>query len=171
MRKGTGKSVPGTPEYFRFSISGWQLKIVNRKSEIENLTRARFHRPDAGNGLNDLARASIRAARTLESHIKFWEITPHMELLSDRAPNEAYLAAKPGECYALYFTNGGSVGLDLSSAPGAFNITWISISMGRIVESSEKGGYRLMDKTIEGGRVATLQAPYKGGWVAAIVKD
>jgi hypothetical protein len=51
-----------------------------------------------------------------------------------------------------------------------YSITWISISMGRAVESSEKGGYRLMDKTIEGGQVVTLSAPYKGGWVAAIVK-
>ena len=132
---------------------------------------ARFHRPDAGNGLNDLAKASIQAARLLESRMKFWHITPHMELLSDRTPNEAYLAAKPGQCYALYFTNGGSVSLDLTGAPGTFDITWISVAMGRIVESSQRGGYRLMDKAIEGGRVVTLSAPYKGGWVAAIVKQ
>jgi len=97
--------------------------------------------------------------------------TPHLELLSDREPNEAYLAAKPGERYAVYFTNGGSVRLDLSNAPGHFNISWISVAMGRTVESSQPGGYRLMDKTIEGGRVVTLSAPYKGGWVAAIVKQ
>ncbi|MDI6451658.1 hypothetical protein [Anaerobaca lacustris] len=132
---------------------------------------ARFHRPDSGNGLNDLAKASIQAARLLESRMKFWLITPQMELLSDRSPNEAYLAAKPGECYALYFTNGGSVSLDLTGAAGTFDITWISIAMGRIVESSQRGGYRLMDKTIEGGQIVTLQAPYKGGWVAAIVKQ
>jgi len=132
---------------------------------------ARFHRPDSGNGLNDLAKASIQAARLLESRIKFWDVTPHMELLSERSPNEAYLAAKPGERYALYFTNGGSVSLDLTGAPGAFGITWISIAMGRTVESSQHGGYRLMDKTIKGGSIVTLSAPYKGGWVAAIVKQ
>jgi hypothetical protein len=132
---------------------------------------ARFHRPDAGNGLNDLAKASIKAARILESQIKFWDIAPHMELLSDREPNEAYLAAKPGERYALYFTNGGSVGLDLSSAPGTFGITWISVAMGRTVESSQAGAYRLMEKTLEGGRVVTLSAPYKGGWVATLVRE
>jgi len=131
---------------------------------------ARFHRPDAGNGLNDFAQASIKAARLLEGQINFWEIEPIMELLSDRNTNEAYLAAKPGERYALYFTNGGSVKLDLSRAPGTYNIAWISVSMGRIVESSRRGGYRLMDKTIEGGRVVTLAAPYKGGWVASLVK-
>lgn len=132
---------------------------------------ARFHRARSGNGLNDLAKACIQAARLLESRIKFWDITPHMELLSDRAPNEAYVAAKLGESYAVYFTNSGAVGLDLTNAPGVYDITWISVSMGRVVESSAKGGYRLVDKTLEGGSIVTLNAPYKGGWLAALVKQ
>ena len=131
---------------------------------------SRFHRPDSGNGLNDFAQGSIKAARILESLIKFWDITPQMGLLSDREPNEAYLAAKPGQSYALYFTDGGSVGLDLSDAKGPFEMTWISVSMGITTRTSATGGYRLSKKTIEGGRVVTLSAPYKGGWVAALVK-
>jgi len=131
---------------------------------------ARFHRPDAGNGLNDFAKGSIKAARILESLIKFWDITPQMELLSERQSNEAYLAAKPGESYALYFTNGGSVGLDLSGATGSFDVTWISVSMGVRTRTSAAGGYRLMKKTVAGGGVVTISAPYKGGWIAAIVK-
>ena len=132
---------------------------------------ARFHRPDSGNGLNDFARASIKAARILEGLIKFWDITPQMDLLSDRESNEAYLAAKPGEQYALYFTNGGSVELDLSGTTGAFDVTWISVSMGVCVQTAAALGYRLMEKTIEGGGVVPISAPYKGGWVAAIVKQ
>jgi len=131
---------------------------------------ARFHRPDAGNGLNNFAKASIKAARILEGLIKFWDITPQMALLSGRESNEAYLAAKPGERYALYFTNGGSVGLDLSGVKGSFDITWISVSMGVPIQTSAAGGYRLMNKTIQSGSVVTLSAPYKGGWVAALVK-
>jgi len=130
----------------------------------------RFHRPDAGNGLNDFAKGSIKAARILEGLIKFWDITPQMKLLSDRESNEAYLAAKPGESYALYFTDGGSVGLDLSGAKDTFDVTWISVSMGVPIRTSAAGRYRLMNKTIQGGRVVTLAAPYKGGWVVAIVK-
>ena len=131
---------------------------------------ARFHRPDAGNGLNDLAKGAIMAARILESKIKFWDVTPQMELLSDRESNEAYLAADPGKSYALYFTNGGSVKLDLSEAPGPFEITWISVSSGVTTRTWAAGRHRLMPNTIEGGRTVTLSAPYKGGWVAAIVK-
>ncbi|PIY41649.1 MAG: hypothetical protein COY42_17035 [Armatimonadetes bacterium CG_4_10_14_0_8_um_filter_66_14] len=158
--------------YYTFGTGGPEDGIERFWRDIlGGSASARFHRPDAGNGLNDFAKASIQAARLLEGRIKFWDITPQMELLSDRAPNEAYLAAKPEERYAVYFTNGGSVKLDLTKAPGTYTITWISVSMGRVVESSAKGGYRLMDKTIEGGRVVTLSAPYKGGWVAAIVKQ
>jgi len=121
----------------------------------------RFHRPTSGNGLNDRAQASIKAARLLESVIKFWDIEPHMELLKDRNPNEAYLAAKPGEQYMLYFTYGGSVGLDLSDSKGTFTLKWISVTEGKWLGKEE---------TIEGGNIVTITAPFKGGWVAAIVK-
>lgn len=93
-----------------------------------------------------------------------------MELLSEREDNEAYLAAKPGERYALYFTDGGSVGLDLSDAPGAFDVTWISVSLGMTTRTSAAGGWRLTKKTIQGGAVVELSAPYQGGWVVALVK-
>ena len=132
---------------------------------------ARFHRPDAGNGLNDFAKGSIKAARLLEERMKFWDIAPQMDLLSDRKENEAYLAAKPGEQYALYLTDGGSVKLDLSDASGPFDLTWISVSLGMPVQTSATLGYRPLEKVISGGNVVTLAAPYKGGWIAALVKQ
>ena len=153
---GTGGPEDGVERFWRNLIGG--------------SAAVRFHRPDSGNGLNDLAKASIKAARILERLIPLWECAPHMELLSHRSANEAYLTAKPGKYYALYFTNGGSVGLDLSDAPGTYEVTWISVSMGIIVRTSQAGGYRLLDRTINGGKVVMLSAPYKGGWVAAIVK-
>ena len=61
-------------------------------------------------------------------------------------------------------------GLDLSGATGSFDVTWISVSMGMPTRTSAAGGYRQMKKTIEGGGVVTMSAPYKGGWVAAVVK-
>lgn len=121
---------------------------------------SRFHRPTSGNGLNDRAKATIKAARLLESLIKLWDIKPHMELLRDREPNEVFLAAKPGEQYALYFTWSGSVGLDLTGTSGPFIVRWISGTEG-VWGKEEK---------IEGGKVVTLTAPYKGGWIAAITR-
>jgi len=127
---------------------------------IGGAASARFHRPDSGLGLSAPAANSIRAARKLESLVKLWDLQPANELLSDRAENEAYLAARPGRAYALYLTDGGSVGLDLRKAPGPFEVRWINIGTGE------------WDKrdTLQGGGVATVAAPAKGHWVAAVVK-
>ncbi len=127
---------------------------------IGGAASARFHRPDSGLGLSQPAVATIRAARKLESLIKFWEVEPANDLLSDRENNEAYLAAKPGRAYALYFTDGGSVGLDLKNAPASFDLHWIDIGTG-------EWGKR---ETIRGGNVVILNAPSKGHWAAALLK-
>jgi hypothetical protein len=157
--------------YYNFGTGGPEDGVERFwRNILGGSASSRFHRPDAGNGLNDFAKASIKAARNLESLIKLWDITPQMGLLADRESNEAYVAATPGERYALYFTNGGSVGLDLSDATGSFDVTWISVSMGVPTRTSAAGRYRLMEKTIQGGRVVTVSAPYKGGWVAAVAK-
>lgn len=122
---------------------------------------ARFHRPDSGLGLSAPASAAIRAARKLESLIKLWDVAPANELLSERENNEAYLAAKAGQSYALYFTAGGSVGLNLKAAKGTFDVRWIDIRTG-------EWGRR---EQIQAGSTVTLVAPAKGPWVAAIVKS
>jgi hypothetical protein len=122
---------------------------------------ARFHRPDSGLGLSELAKASLRAARKLESLLELWEVEPANQLLRDRADNEAYLAARPGRTYALYFPDGGSVGLDLTAAPGRFTVRWIDIAAG-------DWGRR---ETIAGGATTTITAPGKGHWLVAVVRE
>jgi len=111
-------------------------------------------------GLSDPAKASLLAARKLESLIKLWNLEPANHLLSDREKYEAYLAAKPGHAYALYFTDGGSVGLDLKNSPGPFEVRWLDIATG-------EWGKR---DSIAGGEIVTLNAPAKGHWVVALVK-
>ena len=71
---------------------------------IGGAAAARFHRPDSGLGLSAPAANSIRAARKLESLIKLWDVEPANQLLSERANNEAYLAARPGRrlCVVLH---------------------------------------------------------------------
>ncbi len=121
---------------------------------------ARHHRDGGGIGLQPVAQACIRAARKLESRIRIWSVTPRIDLLDQREENEAYLAVDPGKAYALYFTDGGSVRLDLRDAPGAFDLRWIDIGSG------EDAG---QDK-LQGGSAVILTAPGKGGWVAAITR-
>jgi len=130
------------------------------RSVIGGAASARFHRPDSGLGLSNLAKASIRAARKLESRIKLWDVEPANHLLRQRENDEAYLAAKPGTAYALYFTNGGSVELDLTQETGAFQGKWINICTGEWAD----------DFGIMGGTAVNITAPTSGGWVAVIVR-
>lgn len=138
----------------RDGVERWWRHIIGGAAS------ARFHRPDSGLGLSVPAQASIRAARKLESLIKLWEVEPANELLSDRSVNEAYLAARPGEAYALYFTDSGSVKLDLKRFPGPFDVRWIDINTGNWGKRESR----------EGGDLRTISAPGSGHWVAAIVK-
>lgn len=120
----------------------------------------RFHRPDSGLGLNDKAVAAIRAARKLESKVPLWSVRPANELLTDREPNEAYLAADAGRAYALYFPAGGEVTLDLSAATGELTMHWIDIGSG------EWGA----EQKLAGGANVTVAPPGTGNWAAAIVR-
>ena len=97
---------------------------------IGGAASSRFHRPPTGMGLAERAKASIMAARQLEAVTPFWELEPAQELLSEREENEAYLARKAGETYALYFTKGGSVMLDMSEMDGKTRLRWLNVSTG-----------------------------------------
>ncbi|WDQ17769.1 putative collagen-binding domain-containing protein [Rhodopirellula sp. P2] len=119
----------------------------------------RFHRPDSGLGLNDKAVACLRAARKLESLVPLWSIEPKNQLLSDRDENEAYAAANTGSACAVYLPLGGEVQLDLSDAKSPMSLQWINIDTG---EFGAK-------QPLASGSRATLKAPSKQNWVAAIV--
>jgi hypothetical protein len=119
---------------------------------------ARFHRPDAGLGLSPAAIAAIQAARKLESLIKLWDVEPALDLLSERKANEAYLAARPGQAYALLFTNGGSVVLDLKNTRRRFDLQWIDVTAGNLAKR----------ESFQGGGQVQIAAPGLGPWVVAI---
>ncbi len=128
------------------------------RNVIGGCASVRHHRPDHGNGLNEKAKASIKAVRKVETLVRLWEVTPRMDLLSDREDNEAYLAADEGEKYIIYFTHGGAVDLDLSSYEKPFTLHWVS------VDSGEWGS----ESALEGGTSLEVSAPDQGGWFAVI---
>ena len=111
----------------------------------------RVHRPTSGIGLDEIAQACIGAARKIEGVVKFWEGTPRMELLKDREPDEAYLAAKPGERYTLL-------------SPTVVVWGWICKAMRGIPH--QVGRYRKRrvgpQTAIDGGRLTSIAAPGPG---------
>jgi len=128
---------------------------------IGGAASCRFHRPGGGIGLNQLAKNCIRAARRAESLVKFWDIEPRMDLLENREEDEAYLAARVGEAYLLYFTDGGSVDLDLRKWSRPFQLRWIDIQTGQWGKEASLGG----------GKRVTVTAPGKGGWTAVLTRE
>lgn len=122
---------------------------------------SRFHRPGSGIGINEIAQACIRSARLVEERARFWEIEPAMELLSDREENEAYLAARPGEAWVLFFSSGGAVTLDLTDGDGRVAGRWIDIAAGEWADEAELSG---------GGRRG-IEAPGDGPWVLVLTAE
>ncbi len=142
-----GNSQDGVERWWRHVIGG--------------AAAARFHRPDSGLGLSPRAVASIKAARFLEARIKMWDVQPANQLLQQRTENEAFLAARPGSAYALYFPNAGQVGLNLTEQPHRFELQWIDIDHGKLARRT----------SIQGGRLVSIEAPGSGNWVAAITRE
>ncbi len=121
---------------------------------------ARFHRPDSGLGLSPKAQSTLRSIRLLEQHVRLWDLEPGVQWLTEREPNEAYLAFNSGKAWAVFFTDGGAVGLDLRTQSGAFNLRWLEISRANIAASGK----------IRGGAVVNLQTPGPGLWLAIITR-
>ena len=131
---------------------------------LAGVAGVRFHRPTAGIGLCTASKNCIRATRKVESRVKFWDVEPRMELLSEREPDEAYLAADPGRAYILYFTKngGGSVGLRLDDYAGqTFALRWVNIDTGNSEPTA----------SLAGGRTVTLTRPDANAhWVATLTR-
>ena len=104
--------------------------------------------------------ASVKAARELESIVKFWDLEPGNSLLSGREENEAYLTSLPGKVYIIFFTNGGEAGLDLSSIPYGFSLKWMDVRKGEWASKSR----------IKGGKIVSLKAPGAMEWIAVLEK-
>ena len=131
---------------------------------IAGVAGVRFHRPTSGIGLYPAAKNCISATRKVETRVKFWDVEPRLDLLTDRQSDEAYLAADPGNAYILYFTKngGGSVGLKLDGYPNTkFELRWVNVGTGNWGSTTTISG---------GGTVAIGRPNGSSHWVAAIVR-
>lgn len=92
------------------------------------LASSRFHRPPSGLGLNEIAQAHIRSMRMLTSEIDLFTCEPHNDLLSLRSWNSSYCFANPGVAYAVFFTDGGNVVLDMHAAGARpLSLRWLDV--------------------------------------------
>ncbi|RKU28355.1 hypothetical protein C6497_09040 [Candidatus Poribacteria bacterium] len=93
---------------------------------------ARFHRPDSGVGLSEIAQAHLKSMRMITDEMDVFTCEPQNQLLSNREDNEAYVIANPGKEYAVYFPKGGSVDLNLNvkdeKDAKTVRLRWININ-------------------------------------------
>ena len=132
---------------------------------LAGVAGVRFHRPPSGLGLSEPAKNNIKAARLVETKIRYRDVEPAQHLLSDRESDEAYLAADPGKAYILYFpaSGEGKVTIDLSKYKGVnFEVSWVDIGRDAWDESKST--------TIKGGSSVAVDRPAPGHWVAAITR-
>ncbi len=121
---------------------------------IGGLASARFHRPDSGLGLSDVAQANIRSMRMLLDEFNIVECEPHNDLLTDREENEAYCSANPNTEYAVFFPDGGEVILDARALKHPARVRWLNIMESTWSEPADT----------DVSQPIPLQCPGKGYW-------
>jgi len=116
-----------------------------------------------GLGLEKDAINNIKAMRAFTDVVIPWETMPRQDLLTNRSEDEAYLLAKVGQVYGLYFVDTGSVGLKLDGVSGKFRLRWIDIAA---------GGFVGAEQTLAAGGTVTITTPGSsaGGWAAVITR-
>lgn len=129
---------------------------------LAGFAAVRFHRPDAGLGLNAKAEAAIRAARRLVTLAPPREFEPVGEPLDAGGDRLAYAARGRGgnARHVVYFPSGGRVRLDVP--PGRYDVTWLDADAG--TEDRPAGGP--LDAHANG---LTLTAPGAGNMLAVVV--
>lgn len=127
------------------------------------LASVRFHRPDSGLGLGIKARAVIRSMRMLTDAMDLVACAPHDTLLGNRSDNEAYCLANPGTEAAVFFTDGGSVTLDVSKfdEDEQVDVRWLDI-----LGSDWKPGSKVSLEPVH--PLLELAAPGKGYWAVLV---
>ncbi len=93
--------------------------------------------------------------------LPFWRMQPRPDLGSSDAGGKTFVLARPGDSYALYHPEGGSLSLDLRGDDGRFAFAWFDPQTGVWSDGAE----------LDGGAVVTLgPAPFAGDVAALVVR-
>ncbi len=128
---------------------------------VGGFASSRFHRPPSGLGLSQPSINCLATIRKIEVKVKFWDIVPAMDLLKNNEDYGAFISAKDGESYVVYFTGPGTVTLDLGAWKETFSVNWIPV---------EKADWDIQG-TITGGNLVELTSEYPGDAFAVVTRN
>ena len=162
------RPVNSTKIYGSDNEGSWAARGISEEHAVHTFFRnliggfasSRFHRPIHGLGLSQTSINCLKTVREIETIVKFWEITPCMDLLTENEKGEAYISAREGENYLIFFSNKGNVKLDLSKQKGRFTVRWIDI----------KNAEWIWQEEINAGKMIDLKAKSKNGCFAVLQK-
>jgi hypothetical protein len=117
----------------------------------------RFHRPTSGQGLNEIAQASIKSMRSVINQTDFFNAVPANHVLSEREENEAYCRAIEGKEYVIYFPKGGHIQLNIPIKNGEIWIKWLNLIESTWTDSTS------LDI---GESIVSIEAPNDKNWLA-----
>ena len=142
------------------SSRGGEKQAIQKfwRSIFATCASVRFHRPPAGLGLCGSAQIQIKSMSMFIDEIDIFSCHPRNDLLQERQPNEAYCLAKPGEIYAIYFTDGGEVKLNSSQFESDATIKWLDIQNSKWIEPEKPRGKDMIN----------IKAPGLNGWIAVV---
>lgn len=83
------------------------------RSILAGTALARHAPSPEGDGFSGPALANIRAVRTIERLVKFWDLEPAPEVIPAAAPNTAYAATNGENTFLIYLLTAGEVKLSL----------------------------------------------------------
>jgi len=124
---------------------------------------ARFHRPDSGIGISDLAQRMIRSAREVTAGFDIFNCRPGNDLLRQRETDEAYLLTDDKGAYFVYFPREGSVVID-TQMQSAVGVKWFDIYEGIWIDGGTCGGQTeiRLSTPVETGCVALVNPRSSG---------
>ncbi|MBN2667101.1 MAG: hypothetical protein JXR67_11360 [Bacteroidales bacterium] len=128
---------------------------------VGGFASSRFHRPPSGLGLSRTSINCLVTIRQIEDKVRFWDIVPAMDLLKNNEDYKAFISAKEGESYVIYFTGPATGVLDLSAWNASFNINWIPVN---------KADWD-MQGTIKGGGQVEITSEYPGDAFAVLTRN
>lgn len=136
----------GDRDFFRYI--NWSVYMGGANTEIFTLMRGK----DASYLDYALHFEDLSRARTFLEMLPFWDMRPDNTLVLSGV---GFVLSKPGEVYAVYLPDGGSIDLDLSVASATLEGLWFN----------PRDGTSITIGPVSGGNVVPFTAPDTMDWV------
>ncbi len=153
-----GKHIDAPQRFWRIIIGGCASARFHRPYPLEGGPDDHYGLSFHGLGLHPDAQTNIESASMFTNSIDIFSCTPSNQLLSEREINEAYCLSEEGKQYAIYFTDGGEIYVNLNQLSGKGTIQWLDIKKSEWLKSEK----------IKGKDLVKITCPGRGQWVALI---